>query len=102
MPIDDAVGEVVGAVARHAGGFAIDLVVDHVFSRHSARFFHGVGRRAIALVMVGRVHIPSSLRMVPPGTRPRPLASDWTALIVGMCVWIAAFAGVGVAATYLL
>jgi hypothetical protein len=54
----DEIGEVVvdvtGAVLRHAGGFVVDMTVDHIFSRHTARFFHGVGRRVIRFGTVGQ------------------------------------------------
>ncbi|BBF68525.1 MULTISPECIES: hypothetical protein [Sphingomonadaceae] len=102
----DEIGEVVvdvaGAVLRHAGGFVVDLTVDHVFSRHTARFFHGVGRRLIAVVTVGRCRIPSSLRTVPKGVSARPRRSDWLALWVGILSWIALFLGLGFGVSHFL
>ncbi|HSX56550.1 MAG TPA: hypothetical protein VLG14_14690 [Sphingomonas sp.] len=93
--IDDAIGEAVadaaGAVVRHAGGFIVDLAVAYVFSGHTARFFHGVGRRSIAVATWGRIRIPSSLRTVPRGVRPRPRRSDWLALWIGVAIWFSLF-----------
>ncbi|WP_420144450.1 hypothetical protein [Sphingobium sp.] len=75
MPVDE-IGEVVidatGVVLRHAGGLVVDLTVDHIFSRHTARFFHGIGRRMIAIATLGGKRIPSSLRTVPRGSHARP------------------------------
>lgn len=88
MPVDELLGEVVGFVARQAGGLAVDLVVDQIFSRYTARFFHSVGRRVIAVLTLGMLRIPSSLRMVPAGTRPRPTFADWCALIIGILFWV--------------
>jgi hypothetical protein len=106
MPIDDAIGEVVGEavgfVVRQAGGLVVDLTVSHIFSRHTARFFHGVGRRAIAVATLGGVRIPSSLRMVPAGMKARPRRADWLALWVGLLFWIALFVAIGVTASRLL
>jgi hypothetical protein len=102
----DEIGEVVvdaaGAVLRHAGGFVVDVTVDHIFSRHTARFFHGVGRRAIRLGTLGQVHIPSSLRAVPSGEAVRPKASDWVALWTGVLLWIALFLAIGLGGTHFL
>jgi hypothetical protein len=102
----DEIGEVVvdvtGAVLRHAGGFVVDMTVDHIFSRHTARFFHGVGRRVIRFGTVGQVHIPSSLRVVPRGEAARPKASDWVALSIGILFWIALFLGIGLGGTHFL
>lgn len=93
--IDDAIGEAVadaaGAVARHAGGFIVDLASGYVFSGYTARFFHGIGRRSIAAATWGRVRIPSSLRAVPRGVRPRPRRSDWLALWIGVAIWVGLF-----------
>lgn len=51
--IDDAIGEVVadaaGAVVRHAGGLIVDLAFGSVCSCYAACFFHGLGRRSIAI-----------------------------------------------------
>lgn len=102
----DELGEVVvdvaGAVFRHAGGLVVDLTVDHIFSRHTARFFHGVGRRVIAILTLGRIRIPSSLRAVPRGVSARPRRSDWLALWVGILFWVALFLGIGLGVSHFL
>ncbi|HAF41749.1 MAG TPA: hypothetical protein DCG90_08290 [Sphingobium sp.] len=102
----DEIGEVVvdaaGVVLRHAGGLVVDLTVEHVFSRHTARFFHGVGRRVIALVTLGGKRIPSSLRTVPKGVHARPRRSDWLALWIGILSWIALFMGIGIGVSHFL
>ena len=106
MPIDeiaDAIaftGRLVSGVVHVAS--AAEMVVDHVFSRHTARFFHGVGRRVIAILTLGRKRIPSSLRMVPRGARPRPRRSDWLALWTGIAFWIALFVAIGLLAIHFL
>lgn len=104
--IDDAIGEAVadaaGAVARHAGGFVVDLASGYVFSGHAARFFHGIGRRSIAVTTWGRIRIPSSLRSVPRGVRPRPRRSDWLALWIGIAIWAGLFLALCLAAWALL
>ncbi|QGP79494.1 hypothetical protein [Sphingobium sp. CAP-1] len=100
--IGEVVVDVAGAALRHAGGLVIDLTVDHVFSRHTARFFHGVGRRLIAVGTLGRVRIPSSLRTVPKGERARPRRSDWLALWVGIISWIALFLAIGLGVSHFL
>ena len=46
------------------------------------------------MLTLGYVRIPSSLRMVPKGTKPRPTAQDWAALIVGILTWGASAAAV--------
>jgi hypothetical protein len=33
------------------------------------------------------VHIPSSLRTVPKGTKPKPDVQDWVALFAGVMFW---------------
>lgn len=102
MPLDEIAAEAAGALLRHAGGFVVDMTVDHIFSRHTARFFHGVGRRVIRLGTLGRVHIPSSLRAVPRGETARPKASDWIALWTGVLFWIALFLAIGLGGTHFL
>lgn len=93
--IDDAIGEAAadaaGAVVRHAGGFVVDLALGYVFSGYTARFFHGLGRRSIALATWGRIRIPSSLRTAPRGVHPRPRRSDWLALWIGVAIWFGLF-----------
>lgn len=102
----DDIGEVVvdaaGLVLRHAGGLVVDLTVDHVFSRHTARFFHGVGRRLIAVATLGGKRIPSSLRTVRRGVSARPRRSDWLALWVGVVSWIALFLALGLGVSHFL
>lgn len=95
----EEIGEVVihaaGTVLRHAGGMVADLAFDYIFSRHTPRLFHGIGRRTIAIATLGRKRIPTSLRVVPRGMKPRPRRSDWLALWVGVgtsMVLLAAFA----------
>jgi len=104
--IDDAVGEAAaeaaGAVVRHAGGFIADLAIDYVFSGYTARFFHGLGRRSLAVATLGRIRIPSSLRTVPHGVHPRPRRSDWLALWTGVAIWCGLFLALGVAGLQLL
>lgn len=102
MPVDDIASEAAGFLFRQVGGLVVDLTVDHVFSRHSARFFHGVGRRLIAVATIGRLRIPSSLRVVPKGQSARPHVSDWLALGIGVLGWIALFLSVGVATVHFL
>jgi hypothetical protein len=88
MPLDEVAGEVAAEVLGFAGRLAMEVAVDHIFSRHTARFFHGVGRRLIAVATLGQVRIPSSLRDVVSGQRPRPRAADWFALGVGIIAWV--------------
>lgn len=96
--IDDAIGEAVsevaGAVIQHAGGFVVDVVIGGIFAGSTARFFHGVGRRAIAAMTLGRVRIASSLRAVPRGVLIRPRRSDWLALWTGIALWVALFVAI--------
>lgn len=104
--IDDAIGEAAaeaaGAVVRHAGGFVVDLAFGYVFSGYTARFFHGLGRRSIAIATWGRIRIPSSLRTAPPGMHPRPRRSDWLALWVGVAIWGSLFLALCVAGWVIL
>ena len=100
--IDDIPAEAAGFVVRQVGGLAIDLTVEQIFSRHSARFFHGIGRRAVAVSTLGAKRIPSSLRIVPKGSRAKPRRSDWLALWIGVLVWIALFLSLGVGVSHFL
>ncbi|WP_298399890.1 hypothetical protein [Sphingobium sp.] len=100
--IGEVVVDVAGVVIRQAGGLVVDLTVDHVFSRHTARFFHGVGRRVIAVATLGGKRIPTSLRTVPRGARARPRRSDWLALWVGILSWIALFLSIGFGVAHFL
>jgi hypothetical protein len=90
MAPDEAVGDAIAFVGR----VAVELTAEFIFSRHGARYFHGIGRRVIAVVTLGRKRIPSSLRQVPKGSMPKPRSSDWLALFVGIGTFIAAIAGV--------
>ena len=104
MPVDE-IGEVVvdlfGSALTNAGSLVVELTVDHIFSGHTARFFHGVGRRTIAIATLGGKRVPSSLRRVPSGVKPRPRRSDWLALWVGILSWIVLFVVVGFTMAYL-
>ncbi len=100
--IGEAAAEVAGALVRHAGGLVVELSAEHIFSRHTARFFHGVGRRVIFVGSLGAKRIPSSLRKVPKAVRAGPRRSDWLALWTGVGSWIALFLLVGIAITHFL
>ena len=100
--IGEAAAEVAGALFRHAGGLVIDLTVEHIFSRHTARFFHGLGRRVIFVTTLGAKRIPSSLRTVPKGVRASPRRSDWVALWVGIGSWVGLFLLIGIIVTHFL
>jgi hypothetical protein len=89
-----APGEAVGEIVAFVGRVAVELTAEFIFSRHGARYFHGIGRRVIAVLTLGRKRIPSSLRQVPSGTKPKPRASDWLALFVGIVTFIVAAGGV--------
>lgn len=71
---------------------AVVNVPELVFNKYVARYFHSVGRYAIMITTFGFVRIPSSLRMVPQGTRPKPTLQDWLALFAGIAVWCGAVA----------
>ena len=90
MAIEEAIGEAVAFVGR----VAVEFTAEFIFSKYGARYFHGIGRRVIAVVTFGRKRIPSSVRQVPKGTKPKPRAGDWLALYVGIGTFIAAVAGV--------
>lgn len=81
--VDEAVGEVLQFVGRAVA----DVALEFVFSKHGARYFHGIGRHVIAIITLGQLRIPSSLRQVPKGTKPKPNPSDWVALFVGIAVF---------------
>jgi type VI protein secretion system component VasF len=100
--VDEIVGEAAGFLFRQVGGLAVELTVDHIFSRHTARFFHGIGRRLIAMLTLGRARIPTSLRTVPKGMSARPRRSDWLALWVGILFWVALFFGIGLGVSHFL
>lgn len=101
MPVDEIIGTVVAEAAGQFVGAVVETAVDvatsSVFRGWLARYFHGIGRRLIAIATLGRKRIPSSLRIVPKGTTPKPRASDWLALWVGLVAW-AVFAGLAVGA----
>lgn len=102
MPIDEIAEAVGGAIIRQVGGFVVELTVEHVFSRHTARFFHGVGRRGLAVITLGLWRIPSSLRVVSLGSSPRPTFGDWFALIFGVLLWTAIAIGAGLLLSHFL
>jgi hypothetical protein len=54
-----------------------------------------MGRRVIAAATLGTKRIPSSLRAVSKGHRPRPRRADWLALWTGILFWVALFVVVG-------
>lgn len=87
MPVE----VIIEAVTEHFIGpaveAAVDLVASNLFRSWLARYFHGIGRRLIAVATLGKKQIPSSLRIVPKGTQPKPRPSDWLALWVGLMVW---------------
>ena len=88
MPAD----EIVEVVARVAISAVAEVGAQLIFNRYVARYFHGVGRRAIAVSTLGKIRIPSSLRESPDGSKPRPKPSDWVALVAGILVWSGAAA----------
>jgi hypothetical protein len=88
MPAD----ELVEFAARAVIGTVLEAVPQLIFNKYVARYFHGVGRHALMLITFGTLRIPSSLRMVPPGTKPKPTGQDWLALCVGIVTWGAAAA----------
>jgi hypothetical protein len=90
MVADEAIGEAIVFVGR----VALEFTAEFIFSKHGARYFHGIGRRVIAIVTAGRIRIPSSLRQVPRGMTPKPRQGDWLALFVGIGTFVAAAGGV--------
>ena len=100
--IGEVAADIAGALVRHAGGLVVELSVEHIFSRHTARFFHGVGRRVIFIGSLGTTRIPSSLRAVPKGVRAGPRPSDWLALWTGVGIWTALFLLVCIVVTHFL
>ena len=86
--------EAIGEAVAFAGRVAIELTAEFIFSKHGARYFHGIGRRVIAVATIGKKRIPSSLRRVPKGTHPKPRRSDWAALYVGITTFLTASGGV--------
>jgi hypothetical protein len=83
MPAEE-IGEF---VINMAANVVIEFVPQLVFNRFVARYFHGIGRHAIALASFGQWRIPSSLRVVAPGAKAKPNGQDWFALCVGIVVW---------------
>ncbi len=73
---------------------AVVNVPELIFNKYVARYFHGVGRHMIMLLTLRSVRIPSSLRMVPKGQKPKPKPSDWLALVVGVLTWSAGLGAV--------
>ncbi|BBD01206.1 MULTISPECIES: hypothetical protein [Sphingobium] len=106
MPIDEVI-EAIAFTGRLVVGAvdalqAVGMVAEHIFSGHTARFFHGVGRRVIAVATFGTKRIPSSLRVVPKGSHPKPRRSDWLALWVGILFWVALFFAIGLGVSHFL
>lgn len=95
VEVGEIVADVAGAVLRQAGGMVVEVAFDTIFSRHTPRLFHGIGRRTIAIATLGRKRIPSSLRIVPKGMKPRPRRNDWLALWVGVGTSIVLLAAFG-------
>jgi hypothetical protein len=82
-------------IAAEVGLRAVaNVVPELLFNKYVARYFHGVGRHVIMLLTLGYVRIPSSLRIVPRGTKPKPTVQDWIALIAGILTWSAMAAAV--------
>ena len=77
-----------------AAGTVLDLTTGFIFSKYGARYFHGIGRRVIAVITFGNRRIPSSLRQAPKGASAKPRCSDWLALYVGIATFIASAGGV--------
>ena len=100
MPIDEIIGEAVGEAVKHTahliGNVATEVAAQSVskliYSGRVERYFHGIGRLAIAFSTLGRVRIPTSLRVVPKGVTPKPRRSDWVALLVGIGIWVVGMA----------
>jgi hypothetical protein len=90
MPADELLGEVVGFVGRAA----LQVSSEFIFSKYGARYFHSIGRYFIAIITFGYKRIPSSLRIIPKGTKPKPTGSDWVALFTGIGVWLVALSAV--------
>ena len=82
-------------VAEFAAKMAFQVVInvpELIFNRHVARYFHGVGRYTLMGLSFGGIRIPSSLRMVPEGSKPKPTGRDWFALVTGIIAWSVAVA----------
>ena len=75
--------------------FAVRIVVDValevgsqlIFNKYVARYFHSVGRYFIAIVSLGFIQIPSSLRETVNGIKQKPKFADWIALFAGISIW---------------
>jgi hypothetical protein len=93
MPVD----EIAEVMLEYAARPLVEYGSQFLFSGTGGRYFHGIGRRFIAVVTFGRKRIPSSLRIVPKGTKPKPRRSDWIALFGGITVWLAAAGATGAA-----
>jgi hypothetical protein len=92
MPLDEIAGAIVGEVVGKAAGVVVDVSLQLIFNKYVARYFHGIGRHILKIASVGMLNIPSSLREVPKGTRAKPNALDWLALVVGVAAWFSAAA----------
>jgi hypothetical protein len=89
MPLDE-LAELGGELVVRA----VATVPELIFNRHVARYFHGIGRRVIAILTLGQTRIPSSLRDVTEGTKPEPTIGDWISLVAGAAVFATTLFGV--------
>jgi hypothetical protein len=83
MPAD----EIAEFAARAVIGTVLEVAPQLIFNKYVARYFHGIGRQLIRVCTLGQVPIPSSLRTVPKGTKPKPDVQDWVALFAGVMFW---------------
>ena len=81
--------EIAELALRAAFNVAVEFVPELIFNKYVARYFHGVGRHVVMLLTLGFWRIPSSLREVPKGSKAKPTAQDWFALLVGIATWVA-------------
>ncbi len=93
--------ELVELGARLAFQAVVNTVPELIFNRHVARYFHGVGRRAIAVLSLGTIRIESSLRIIPIGEEAKPKGADWAALILGVLIFGTSGAGAVAALLFL-
>lgn len=81
--------EIAELAVKVAFNVAVEFVPQLIFNKYVARYFHGVGRFVIMALSLGFWRIPSSLRVVQKGTKAKPTAQDWIALLVGIATWTA-------------
>lgn len=87
MPLDEIAGAIAAEVAGKVVGTFAEASVQLIFNKYVARYFHGVGRHVLMAITFGKLRIPSSLREVPKGVKPKPTGLDWLALFVGVVTW---------------